>query len=201
MPRVKGREYRNAGTGFQVDAAQPDTGALIVRGRPIVYDTPTELWRDENGNPVYEVIASGALAGADTSDFIFNCEHQGRVYARSSNKSLTLTDADGGADMEAHLDRDDQGHRQLYNDIRDGRLTRMSFSFTVRENGWDFNEATNTITIRSIEKVYDVSAVAFAAYDQTSISARSAAFFEEFREKQLKERQKRRRAIAYAMTF
>jgi HK97 family phage prohead protease len=198
MPRTADREYRAASSGFSADAAQPDGSRLLLRGKPIVYDTPTLLFEQE-GQKIYEVIARGALAGADMSDFIFNCEHQGRVYARSRNGSLRLRETESGAEVEAELDRDDQGHRQLYNDIQAGRLDRMSFSFTIAAD--DFDEATGIYTVRSIKKLYDVSAVAFAAYDSTTISARSAFLLEEHQKRKAEERRQRARAIAYALTF
>jgi hypothetical protein len=46
----------------------------------------------------------------------------------------------------------------------------MSFAFSVQEDAYD---TTNHMrTIRKVKKLYDVSAVATPAYDDTSISAR-----------------------------
>ena len=46
----------------------------------------------------------------------------------------------------------------------------MSFAFTIEDEDYDIE--THTYTIRSIDKLFDVAAVDFPAYDNTSISAR-----------------------------
>ena len=63
--------------------------------------------------------------------------------------------------------------RELYEDIRNGFYDKMSFAFKVREDSYD--RETRTRTILRIERIFDVSAVTFPAYEQTSISARSWA--------------------------
>ena len=69
----------------------------------------------------------------------------------------------------------------------------MSFSFTIAESSYD--EETRTRTIIRVKKLYDVSAVTFPAYEQTSISARS--FFEAERQKEAEflERERRRKEL------
>jgi len=70
----------------------------------------------------------------------------------------------------------------------------MSFAFTISEESYD--KSTRTRRIEKIDRLYDVSAVTFPAYEQTSISARS--FFEEESEKELmeiREREARKRKI------
>jgi len=196
MPIVQNRQYRSSLNGFQAEAQQQESDQLVIVGRPIVFDIPTPVF-ELNGRQAFEVIEHGALDGADLSDFIFNVEHQGRVYARTKNKSLSLEVLPTHAESRALLDANDDGHRQLYNDIKAGRLDRMSFSFSVDEDGYVFDEAENTLRIRRIKKLYDVSAVAFPAYDDTSISARSAFLVEDFQERTLE----RARALAYTYTF
>lgn len=135
-----------------------------------------------------------------TSDFIFNVEHQGRVR----NGSLRMSMDDMGAVMEAELDANDDGHRALYNDIRTGRLDRMSFSFTIAPDGVEFDEETKIFRVKKIERLYDVSAVAFPAYDGTSISARCADLLGEYRRRQTgenSEQRARKKAIALSYTF
>jgi phage head maturation protease len=52
----------------------------------------------------------------------------------------------------------------------------MSFMFAVRDDAWDdINTEHPTRHVRAIEKVFEVSAVTFPAYDATSISARGLA--------------------------
>ena len=70
----------------------------------------------------------------------------------------------------------------------------MSLAFTIAESSDD--KETRTLTIILIKKLYDVSAVTFPAYEQTSISARS--FFEAERQKEaefLENEQRRKRLL------
>ena len=50
----------------------------------------------------------------------------------------------------------------------------MSFAFKVPEGGDRYDRATNTRTILKIEKIYEVSLVAFPAYQTASVEARAA---------------------------
>ena len=71
----------------------------------------------------------------------------------------------------------------------------------VDPDGYIFDEATSTLRIQRIKKLYDVSAVAFPAYDDTSITARSAFLVEDYLKRTLERRQLRARAIALTYTF
>ena len=199
MPKRQEINKRAMLVGFQPVEDEQRSDRLILRGTPIVYDTKTMLY-EWDGVKYYEIIERGALDGADVSDVVFYFEHHGRVYARSRNGSLKLTNADDSASVEIELDPNDQGHRELYNDIKAGRVDRMSFCFSIEEES--FNNETNTFTVKKIRKLFDVSAVAFAAYDQTDIEARDS--FREEQARQLAERaanQRRQTAIAYSLTF
>jgi HK97 family phage prohead protease len=196
------REYRTRAAGFTAVPEAHSGGGLLVRGTPILFKTPTAF--AIGGEEYNEIIERGALDAADISDFVFNVEHQGRVYARNRNGSLRMTIMESGADIEADLDRDDTMHRQLYNDIKSGRLDRMSFCFTIAPDGLDFDADTKTFHIRKIKRLYDVSAVAFAAYEGTSISARCADLLGEYHRRQTgenRERQARLRALATYYTL
>ena len=57
----------------------------------------------DEGGPVYEQIDRHAFDGADMSDVIFQYDHMGRVYARTSNGSLLLSVDDHGLLTEEYL--------------------------------------------------------------------------------------------------
>ena len=63
--------------------------------------------------------------------------------------------------------------KEVYEAVKRGDLSGMSFAFTVPEGGDSYDAATNTRTIRQIAKVYECSVVPYPAYPQTSIEARS----------------------------
>ena len=63
--------------------------------------------------------------------------------------------------------------KNLYSAVERGDIDGMSFMFTVDGDKWDDIESDHpTRTITKIERVLEVSAVTFPAYEQTSISAR-----------------------------
>lgn len=194
------REYR-AAAPFILPDDNKNHDELIVRGTPIVFDTPTVLY-EIDGIEYKEVIARGALDGCDMSDFIFNRNHgenDGTVYARTRNNSLTYNITSSGLDIAATLDKEDDRHRNLHRDIQKRRVDKMSFSFIVRESSYD--RETHTRTITKIKKLFDVSAVDFPAYNETSIVA-ARDFFSAEREKELKElEQHRRRQMLIAKTY
>lgn len=194
------REYR-AAAPFILPDDNENHDELIVRGTPIVFDTPTVLY-EIDGIEYKEVIARGALDDCDMSDFIFNRNHgenDGTVYARTRNNSLTYNITSSGLDIAATLDKEDDRHRNLHRDIQKRRVDKMSFSFIVRESSYD--RETHTRTITKIKKLYDVSAVDFPAYNETSITT-ARDFFSAEREKELKElEQQRRRKMLIAQTY
>ena len=125
-----------------------------------------------DGVKFYERIDAHALDGADMSDVIMQYDHEGRVFARQSNKTLILVPDHKGLLVAADLGRTDLA-RGLYQDIDAGMINKMSWAFTVKEEIYD--RATHTRTISKIKKVYDVSAVSIPANGDTEISARNFA--------------------------
>lgn len=194
------REYR-AAAPFTLPDNSDNGNELILRGTPILFDTPTVLFV-EDGIEYKEIIARGALDGCDMSDFIFNRNHgqnDSTVYARNRNNSLTYTVTERALDIAAHLDGEDERHRNLYRDVLKRRIDKMSFSFVARECSYD--RETHTRTITKIKKLYDVSAVDFPAYNETSIVA-ARDFFSAEREKEFKElEERRRRQMLIAQTY
>lgn len=77
-----------------------------------------------------------------------------------------------GLYVRADVSKSPRG-RDLYEEVSNGLVDKMSFGFTVAEGGWDYDPATRTSTVRSISKVFDVSAVSMPANPNTEITARS----------------------------
>lgn len=160
----------------EIRAVDPGQGQneMIVEGRAIVYDSPTVMF-EFNGIKYYEVIARGALDGADLKDVPFKYNHSDAVMvmARTRNKTLELIPDDKGLLIRAKL-ADTTAGRDLYELIRRGDIDKMSFAFTVTEQS--YNKDTHTRTITKFKRIWDVSAVDTPAYSDTFISARG--FFE-----------------------
>lgn len=173
----------------EIRAAEPPADgaqALILSGRPIVYDTPTTI-NDPSGSYT-EVIKRGALDGADLSDVRLLYNHDvNKVPLAKTPKTMRLEVDPEGLTFTATLP-DTASARELYEAVKRGDLDGMSFAFTVPDGGDSYDAATNTRTISKIAKVYECSVVPYAAYPTTSVEARSA------RENGLKRLQQRQQA-------
>lgn len=162
-------ELRSIGMNETPDDPEDIQSEMYVEGYALMFNSPTVLFTYEDQD-YYEIIDRNALAVTDMRDVILNYDHQGKVMARTRNKTLELSIDDKGLFIRARLDGTEEG-RRLYEEIRGGYIDRMSFSFVA--NDAKFDPETRTRTIRSIKKLYDVSAVSIPAYDTTSIMARS----------------------------
>lgn len=192
------REYRAFLDNVAPVAADESEDKFVVRGRAVVFNTPTCLY-EYDGIKYCEVIDSRAFDECDMSDVIFNYNHGGKVVARLRNKTLKLNISADGLDVEADLSGTEEG-RKLYEEIKGGYIDKMSFSFSVRESSYDTE--SHTRTIKKIKKLYDVSAVDIPAYEETSLSARG--FFEEEHSKEFKaleQADRRRRRALITRTF
>lgn len=140
-----------------------------MEGYATTFDTPYVLY-EVNGVQYFEKIARGALEGADVSDVIMQYDHSGKVMARLSNGTLTVEPDAHGLKVRADLSKS-AAAKDLYEEIRNGLITKMSWAFTVAEDSYD--RETHTRTIEKIKKVYDVSAVSIPANGDTDIAARA----------------------------
>ena len=166
-----GREYRNM---YEVRAAEE---AGLVEGYATTFNSPYMLFRMDNYE-FWEQVDPMAFAETDMSDVIMQYDHEGRVFARLSNETLKLDTDTHGLHVLADLSGTEIG-RQLYEEIKGGYTNKMSFGFTVDkdERTTEEDKETHVIkvmrTIKSIGKLYDVSAVSLPANDATAISART----------------------------
>lgn len=166
-----GREYRN----MKLEAREAGDGEMIVEGYATTFNQPYMLWKAQDYE-VWEQVDARAFDDCDMNDVIFQYDHEGRVFARNKNGTMSLAADAVGLFTRADLSGTDIG-RQLYQEIKGGYTDKMSFCFTVDEDERTIredNEKTVVMrTIKRIGKLYDVSAVSIPANDATSISARS----------------------------
>lgn len=147
----------------QVDEEEPK---YIVEGYATTYDDPYTLF-EYDGISYKETVSRDALVGADMSDVIFLYNHEGMVYARQSNGTLELTSDERGLHVKADLGST-EASRQMFESIQAGLVTQMSWAFTIADE--DYDEETHTRSIKSVRKVYDVSAVSIPANPNTDIA-------------------------------
>lgn len=176
MPQMTNeREYRD----FTLEIKAPDTEeekTMVVEGYASTFNEPYELYSDSEVR-ILEQVDPKAFDEADMSDVIFQYNHVGRVFARMSNGTLDVNPDEHGLAIRADLGGTDIG-RQLYEEIRGGYTTKMSYGYTVAADKWDETRGEDGVlteirTITKISKVYDVSAVSLPANDGTSITVRN----------------------------
>lgn len=172
MPVMKDREYRSMVlplTAAAKKATKRIDSEFYVEGYATTFNKPYLLYEFDRVQ-YFEVIDRNALVGADMSDVIMQYNHEGKVLARQSNKTLGIEADESGLFTFADLSKS-RAAQDLYEEINNGLITKMSWAFKVLEDAYDRD--THTRTILKIKKVYDVSAVSYPANSDTEISARS----------------------------
>ena len=171
------REYRDMTMEIRTaeNEEAPDERKMVT-GYASTFNEPYTLFEDDDWR-FNEVVDARAFDNTDMSDVIMQYDHEGRVFARISNNTLTVIPDEKGLLIEADLGGTELG-RQLFEEIRGGYTNKMSFGFTV--DGEDYldtkdvdGKALTVRTITSVRKLYDVSAVSLPANDATSISVRN----------------------------
>lgn len=161
---------------FDVLASETGDGEKIITGRPIVYNSRTNLGYFD------EIIDAGALDNSDLTDIRFLVNHDtsmiplARSRRNNGNSTMKLTpDADGLNLDFVKLDTENNSDaRSLYSAVSRGDITGMSFMFFVDGENWENLESDHpTRHITAISRVLEVSAVTWPAYDSTEIYARS----------------------------
>ena len=180
------REYRNIGT---FETKSEEGSEFIVRGYASTFE-PYLMFEDD-GIQYFEKIAPTAFDDADMSDVVFLRDHTGRVLARTKNGALNLT-----TDTHGLLSVTDLGlttaSKEMFEDIRTGNYSQMSFSFVIARGGDHFEEEARKVTrvIDRIEKLYDVSAVSFPQNPGTDIGVAYRSLFDGVIERREAERLK-----------
>ena len=159
---------------FEIRAENNEKHGDYITGRPIVYDSKTDLgWFDE-------IIEHGALDKANLKDVRFLVNHNtdmiplARSRNNNENSTMQMEVVKEGMDIRVNLDTENNSEaRNLYSAIKRGDISGMSFMFTIDDEEWtDLESDHPTRTIRKIGQVFEVSAVTFPAYESTELSAR-----------------------------
>lgn len=196
------REYRNFTLSVVENEPEQETESRTVNGYASTFMEPYTLYEDEE-IVIREQVAPDAFNEADMNDVILQYDHEGRVFARVSNGTLNVRTDDHGLAISADLGGTEIG-RQLYEEIKGGYTTKMSYGYTVPTGGESWEQATledgrtvHTRTVNRVRKVYDVSAVSLPANDGTAISVRnlSEGVIEKIKAERLKALELERRRL------
>lgn len=169
------KELEQRAYSFEMRAEENEAGIGVVTGRPIVYDTKTDIgWFDE-------IIERGALDKADLRDVRFLVNHDtskiplARSRNNNANSTMQMVIDERGMAIRVNLDiKNNSEARNLYSAIERGDISGMSFMFSVDGEEWEDLESEHpTRIIKRISNVVEVSACTFPAYEETEISVRN----------------------------
>lgn len=181
MAIKENREYRNLGAfGIETRAdGETPAPAFIVTGYASTFDP--YFMGEYEGVQTFEKIDRSAFDDTDKTDVVFLRDHTGTVLARTKNGLIELNTDEHGLHTWTDLSKTFAA-RQMYEDIAAGNYTQMSFSFIADRNAdeyeWSDDGKRLTRIIHRIEKLYDVSAVAFPANPGTDIGVSFRALFD-----------------------
>ena len=170
MKKMEQRSYQ-----FEIRAEQNENEMGVITGRPIVYDSKTDLGYFD------EIIERGALIGANLRDVRFLVNHDiskiplARSRNNNANSTMQMMVDDQGMQIRVNLDvKNNSEARNLYSAIERGDVSGMSFMFAIDDEEWEDLESDHpTRRIKKISNVVEVSAVTFPAYEDTEISVRN----------------------------
>ena len=153
---------------FEIRADKDDENGTFITGRPIVYESKTNLGYFD------EIIERGALDKTDLRDVRFLVNHDTNkiplARSRNNNKNSTMQMSvdDNGMAIRVNLDVENNAEaRALYSAVKRGDISGMSFMFGIDGEEWEALDSDHpTRHITSISSVVEVSAVTFPAYEQ-----------------------------------
>ena len=173
---MRNKNVERRSYNFEIRAEQDEGKGSIITGRPIVYNSKTDLgWFDE-------IIEAGALDQTDLTDVRFLVNHDTKMIplARSrrnnGNSTMKMSVDNLGLNLDyVSLDTENNAtSRALYSAVERGDLSGMSFMFTIDGERWENLETDHpTRYVTKIGSVFEVSAVTWPAYEASEINARS----------------------------
>lgn len=169
------REYRNIPIeNFEIRKAEDgsEESSFLVEGYATTWDEYVLF--EEDGVQYKEQILPEAFKDADMSDVIFVKDHQGTVFARTKNGTLTLEVDEHGLKVRADMSKTPSA-REAFEEISSGMYDQMSFAFTV--NNDEYDKKTHKRTIKGLRKLYDTSFVGFPANPGTDIGVATRDYF------------------------
>lgn len=165
------REFSHRSLSAQVRAKAEKKG---IEGYAAVFDKLSEeLW-----GGMREKIVPGAFSDCLKSkpDVRALINHDANLVLGRTPKTLRLDEDETGLRFDCDTP-DTQPARDLLTSIERGDISQCSFGFYVRKQKWseEEDEKGNPMLVRELHKVdlFDVSAVTFPAYPQTSVDLRS----------------------------
>lgn len=162
----------------EVRAERDAQNGAYITGHPIVFGQEIELetWTGS----FREVIDRDAIDSAtDMKDVRFLVGHDtsripmARSRNNNGNSTMKLEKDETGLAMRANVDIENNATaKELYSAAERGDISGMSFMFRVDKESWEDLDSKKPLRrIMHISRIYEVSAVAFPAYEGTDLEA------------------------------
>jgi HK97 family phage prohead protease len=180
-------EIRDIYASLEFRALEEPDGAKKIEGYFIVYEQPTELWKD-----FYEQVGRGsARKSIANNDIRALYNHDPKiVLGRNKSGTLKLYEDDYGVKGVIDVNETDLEASNVYARVKRGDITGASFGFRpLKEETQKKPKGGVLVTIEDMDLI-EISICAFPAYPQTSVYSRQKRYLKEKTE-ELKERLKK----------
>lgn len=168
MQNKKKKEFRSVEFKTEVRAEDGSGKKLIIRGYPILFNTPTKVWDWWYGE-ITEIILPTALDGVNLDEVYLLVGHNPDNVLGKSKINMRLEVDETGLFMECELPNT-QYARDWYNLIDAKIVDGMSFWFEFSDI---VNPETLTRTITHFDALYKITITPFPAYKETVVMAKT----------------------------
>lgn len=160
------KKFEKRGGHLGVETRAEDEKRTLA-GYAAVFNSDTDI-----GGWWTERVAPGAFTDTIGGDIRALIDHDtGRIIGRTKSGTLRLKQDERGLAVEIDVPNTTNGN-DLWELVERGDISGMSFGFRVTKQEWDETIDPPVRTIQAVE-LFEVSAVAFPAYDDTEIGKRS----------------------------
>lgn len=165
--KIGNRRMKTIGTNFMT---REDSGDLFIEGYFAVFDSNYEI-----APGLIESIAPGAFQNSLANDVRALTNHDTTlVLGRTKAHTLEISEDSRGLFGRIKINPNDQDAMNLYERVKRGDVDQCSFGFDIVSEDTEYLENGGMHwTIKDVI-LYEVSCCTFPAYEETSISARSA---------------------------
>lgn len=151
--------------------AAEENGELYIEGYFAVFNSVYEI-----APGLTESISPGAFADSLGGDVRALTNHDTTlVLGRTKAGTLELREDGHGLWGRVRINREDGDAVNLYHRVQRGDVDQCSFGFDIGKEETSVNDDGSVHwTIKEVSVLYEVTVATFPAYEETSVSARSA---------------------------
>lgn len=182
---IRDNKPENTNPNAPEDAQTPpkDDKATTAKlgGYAIMFNEPSEVMTTEDGTKFTETVSADALQGVDLSHLVLLSDHDYKqILASVDAGTLTATIDEKGLAFEATLDSSVSYANDVYQNVKNGNIQKMSFGFQIADKGDSWtkeDDGSYSRTINKIAQLYELSVCVLPAYSDTEVSTRSLEKF------------------------